>query len=826
MKAFEERSPLCVPALHFFEDGGVTFAVDPGSPNWVALDSNGGSLLRAISGSPPGRPWTLGEGVSWHAARHALPYSTAFLQVHGFAGALVRAGMLSAEPIVYAPYPGRSAVAIPEKLSELWIQINNACNLACSHCLVSSGPGEAFGLPPDVLLRLVDRAAELGVERFYVTGGEPLLRRDLFELARRVTGTHGAELIVLTNATVLEGPILAGVATLDRDLVRFQVSIDGARPETNDAIRGPGTLRLALDGARRLADLGFAVSLTTVTTESNLAELPDIPAIVRAAGAKSGHLMWSHRRGRAATGANGFFPPSASLISALERVLEASLREGVSLDNLDSVRRRVNGQPGVKYDLGNGGWDSACVFWDGTVYPTAALAGDPRLACGSIRSGDLGEILETSPVIAAIRDSSVADKASVAGDPFRFLTGGGDMEHAFTFTGSFLGDDPYYDISRWLVRRAMTDIGAEKLAFLPALRAAGSAAVLHAMGDGAIVCGAADGSLAERPVLPLHSNCVLSFDVDRPRAKVREFYGAAADVPKAELCCTRINPSETAHIPQEVLDRFYGCGSPVGLAAPLPGETYVDLGSGAGIDVFIAAKRVGSGGRAIGVDMTDRMLAVALENRRTVAERLGYDIVDFREGFLESVPVADGEADVVTSNCVVNLSPDKPRVFREISRILKPGGRLVLSDIVSDDEVPPSWKTNPILWDECLSGALTQDRLLAELEGAGLYGIQILERSPWRVVGGVAFHSMTVRAYRGEAASGRAGHQAAVYLGPGKAFLDDDGVQFIRGEPREVSHEAADRLSRPPYRGSFAIVRPGERSFLAGVSPAGETDCC
>jgi ubiquinone/menaquinone biosynthesis C-methylase UbiE len=127
----------------------------------------------------------------------------------------------------------------------------------------------------------------------------------------------------------------------------------------------------------------------------------------------------------------------------------------------------------------------------------------------------------------------------------------------------------------------------------------------------------------------------------------------------------------------------------VSAAAPQPGETLVDLGSGAGIDCFIASRRVGAAGRVFGIDMTERMLGVALESQPKVAATLGYDNVEFRRGFLERIPLDNASADIVTSNCVINLSPDKPAVFREIWRVLRDEGRAVIADIVADTEVPP-----------------------------------------------------------------------------------------------------------------------------------------
>jgi len=829
MTVLAERTPLFVPPLDRFESGGLTYAIDAEAPNWIAVDASGAAVLDVLAAEPG---IAFGTLVARHARERALEAGRAWLEIHDFLRALDRAGFLADAAFLRAPYPGRAALAPPEGLRELWIQINNACNLACAHCLVSSGPGGDPGVAPDALRRLVDRAAAMGLERLFVTGGEPLLRRDLVALLRHATEDLGAEAIVLTNATVLAGPVREGLAALDRGLVKFQVSVDGARPETNDPVRGAGTFRRALDGAKVLADLGFDVSLTTVATAGNVGELALLPAIARAAGARSHHLMWSHRRGRAAVSGNGFFPEAPALIEAVARVADAARSQGIAFDNLESVRRRVNGVPGVKYDLGNAGWDSLCVYADGAVYPSAALAGEPALRCGDALREDLADILERSQVVRTLREATVARKPALAFDPFRFLTGGGDVEHAWCFTGDFLGDDPYYPVSVALARSVMEELGGEKAARRNARSGYPAPLVLHAMGDGAIACGTADGALAERPVLTLHSNCVLSFDVDRPRAKVRDFYGAAAEKPQPELCCpAKYDDALVAHIPKDVLDRFYGCGSPIGAAAIREGETVLDLGSGAGIDVFIASRLVGASGRAIGVDMTDRMLSVAEENRPKVAAALGYDVAEFREGFLERIPVESGTVDCVTSNCVVNLSPDKPRVFEEIWRVLKDHGRAVISDIVSEVEVPARLKVDPRLWGECLVGALTQERFVAGLERAGFYGIEILSKSYWKDVEGYAFFSLTVRGWKLEKSAGCVfrGHRA-VYLGPGKAFLDEEGHQFPRNEPYEICTDTVAKLSRPPYSGFFAILEPGEeRAGYACAKPDGSPcapGCC
>ena len=156
------------------------------------------------------------------------------------------------------------------------------------------------------------------------------------------------------------------------------------------------------------------------------------------------------------------------------------------------------------------------------------------------------------------------------------------------------------------------------------------------------------------------------------REFVQDYYGKAAQKPREDLCCPTSYPTEDiGHIPQEVIDRFYGCGSPMSLAGINEGETVVDLGSGAGIDCFIAAKKTGATGNVIGVDMTDDMLKVANDSKSQVGSNLGYENVEFRKGFLEEIPVENKSVDLITSNCVINLSPDKRAVFREMIRVLK-----------------------------------------------------------------------------------------------------------------------------------------------------------
>jgi len=224
--------------------------------------------------------------------------------------------------------------------------------------------------------------------------------------------------------------------------------------------------------------------------------------------------------------------------------------------------------------------------------------------------------------------------------------------------------------------------------------------------------------------------------------------------------------------------------------------------------------------------MTDEMLKVAQENKPIVAANLGFDVTEFRKGFLEDIPLEPKSVDLVTSNCVINLSPDKLRVFSEIWRVLKDHGRLVVSDIVSEEEVPPHQRRDPRLWGECIGGALTEEEFLAFLERTGFYGVQILQKTFWKEVEGYRFFSVTVRGYKFEKKAGCVFiGQDAIYQGPFKGVSDEEGHWFPRNIPVAVCTDTAAKLSAPPYAGMFIVTNPDtEFKPFSCCDPDG--DCC
>ncbi len=213
------------------------------------------------------------------------------------------------------------------------------------------------------------------------------------------------------------------------------------------------------------------------------------------------------------------------------------------------------------------------------------------------------------------------------------------------------------------------------------------------------------------------------------RFLVRKAYGKAAKAAKplkAGSCCSSASCCGGDSAPSVDGEMGLSCGNPVGFSAIKKGMTVMDLGSGAGKDVFIAAPLTGHKGRVIGVDMTAEMLKLSARNLEKFAKRTGLANIEFRKGVIEKLPAKDREADLIISNCVINLSPDKPAVFREAFRVLKPGGSIVVSDIVLNRKLPPSIKKHDGLYAACVAGALLRRDYLAAIKEAGFTGIKLL----------------------------------------------------------------------------------------------------
>ncbi len=331
---------------------------------------------------------------------------------------------------------------------------------------------------------------------------------------------------------------------------------------------------------------------------------------------------------------------------------------------------------------------------------------------------------------------------------------------------------------------------------------------------------------------------------------VKERYAQGALQVEDKLCCpVDYDPKYLKAIPSEVIEKDYGCGDPSQWLQP--GETVLDLGSGTGKICFIASQVVGPTGKVIGVDMTDDMLEVARRNNPIVAENIGHSNVEFVKGRIQDLkldleafheklaanpvksvedyiasesiaaelrqesPLIPSESvDVVVSNCVLNLvEPElKKQLFEEIFRVLKVGGRAVISDIVSDEIVPEHMANDDHLWSGCISGSLTESDFLKAFEDEGFYGVELVkfESEPWQTHDGIEFRSITVQAFKGKEGPCLDHNQAVIYKGPFKEVIDDDGHHLFRGERMAVCAKTFNIYNKAPYSDSFEFVEPLE----------------
>ena len=335
-------------------------------------------------------------------------------------------------------------------------------------------------------------------------------------------------------------------------------------------------------------------------------------------------------------------------------------------------------------------------------------------------------------------------------------------------------------------------------------------------------------------------------------AAVLERYKGGARQREAELCCpVEYEGQYLEIIPDEIIAKDYGCGDPSRYVNP--GDTVLDLGSGSGKICYILSQKVGRKGHVIGVDFNDEMLNLARKYQDDIANKLGYQNVSFVKGKIQDLAldfeaaqrwldannistveqvakfeaecdrlrkeqplIADNSVDVVVSNCVLNLviPQYKQQLFGEIYRVLKRGGRAVISDIVCDEAPTEKILNDPDLWSGCIAGAFLEDEFLEMFARAGFYGIKILSRQTesWQTVDGIEFRSLTVEAFKGKDGPCWEQNQAVIYKGPWKEVLDDDGHTYIRGKRMAVCEKSFKLLTNPngPYKGEFIPVEPYE----------------
>ena len=745
---------------------GIPIYVRPDRPEWFVPNTAGDRILQDLADASD-------SDTTWEVRR--------FLE------------RLPDSPAV--AYRGRAEHLTTDSLREVWFHVTNRCNMACRHCLFVSGPNESDELAAETVLSLARQAIEAGCRVFALTGGEPLVHPDFERLVDGLLDCGETSVAVLTNGLLLP-EFRDALDRWPRDKFHLQISIDGMR-EAHDSIRGTGAFDELGGVLEWLRHERFASTLSMCVTRDNVNDMPALVEFAAASGISNVHFMWYFVRGR---GDAASFAPPDLILGRLRKAAEAAERLEVGIDNLDSLKSQGFAPSGTIHDGSTAGWESVAIGPDSRMYPSAALIGFEELAT-PIES-NLVEAWRSSPALDQLRHATAADLDR----PLQYLIGGGDPDHSYAAAGEFVGHDPYTDLHEqtalWLIAREASrvpDSGPPRLRLK--------------MGDVLDSCG------SHGAVAMVHSNCLLSLAHVDGRTAVGEFYTDAAATPREDIVNPVCYPEDViAHIPDESRFRSYGCGSPVLEAELAEGECVLDLGSGSGVECFIATRVVGRDGRVVGVDMLDPMLAMARNGADAVAERLGYQNLEFQKGYLEELPVEGNSMDAVLSNCVLNLSTHKRRTFAEIYRVLRPGGRLVVSDVVCETEPDPAIRNNDELRGQCIAGALTQRDLFGLLDESGFTTAHVLKRFPYRTVDGHVFYSMTFAAWK--AASPET--VRVMYRGPFASVTTSSGSLLPVGQTRDVPsneiHGADDELFKFDDQGLVTNVDV-ERGACCALPP-------
>ncbi|MCW8797505.1 MAG: DUF5714 domain-containing protein [Prosthecochloris sp.] len=752
--------------------------------NWKRFTSDGIAIYASTSTANWFVPNPAGDQLLDHLARPGA--------LNGSAEHLAFLARLPSA--VDNAYEGRSRLLKLEHIRELWLHITNRCNMACSHCLFASSPEEQEELCAERILELAEEAWGAGCRLFALTGGEPLVHREINTIIRGLLDLQDAHVVILTNGLLADRVTTAFTDDLDR--IHLQISLDGIG-EKHDELRGKGAFSRLTSTLQQLHAQAVPVTLSMCVTRDNMQDMEDVIVFSKEHGVTNVHFMWYFVRGR---GEEQQFVDPLKIFGNLRRAAAKAEQLGIHIDNIESLKTQVFAPPGTIHDGSTAGWESLAIGPDDKLYPTAALVGVAELAT-PLDKGIVAAWKE-SPVLERIRKTSIVDDPS----PLRHILGAGDLDHCYLSNGTFSGADPYMPlheaIALWLITAKLPDTPESRK---PAIRLQ--------MGEILESCGA-HGSISL-----IHSNCLLATATNESLSSIQEFYSSATgDSNKEILNPVGYDASLISHIPQAYRFRGYGCGSPVMDAAIEEGEQVVDLGCGSGVECFIAARMTGRNGSVTGIDMLDPMLELAAKAAPGVTDALGYSNVTFRKGMLEELPLETGSADVVLSNCVMNLSLNKRQSYSEILRILKPGGRMVISDVVCETEPDAAIRNDETLRGECIAGALSESHLLALLAESGFDAIRLIKRFPYRVVNGHQFFSLTYTASRPQQKE----PVKVMYRGPLPWILSNGGTLLARGKSVTIDRAEAEGLGDSLFlfdENGYVTNVEGENCCSCAIAP-------
>ena len=408
------------PSATYRVRDGVTLAVDGEKPHWITINGTGATVLRGCTGEN-----TVGELTARLAQRHGVPFAAALADTIAFLEALEAVDYVQQSPRLAPPYRGRTAAVSLGRLADVYLFVTNDCNLRCTHCYVSSGdyvpPRE---MATDEIFGLIDQARDLGATRFLVTGGEPFMVRDIYDIIRHITTE--SDLVLLTNGMFFNDRNLARLKeSIGRGRVSLQISLDGPTPDLHNAIRGKGAFERTAEAIPRVIAAGYDVAISTAVSLHTVDHMTDMTRLVGRLGARAHHILFMQEWGRAIDNKPELMIPPARVSRVLRDCVAVGEEIGVTIDNDASLRVRIRGKRGRKTDLCSCGWDTLAVFSDGQVYPCVWLAGAPGLECGSVLAQPLADIWRGSSVLEQVRNASVQNREVCSDCHLKFLCAGG-----------------------------------------------------------------------------------------------------------------------------------------------------------------------------------------------------------------------------------------------------------------------------------------------------------------------------------------------------------------------------------------------------------------
>jgi MoaA/NifB/PqqE/SkfB family radical SAM enzyme/SAM-dependent methyltransferase len=657
-------------------------------------------------------------------------------------------------------YAGRDQYLQTDALHEVWFRLTTKCNKLCSRCQFQPKMEREETLPAKKIFTLADEAVAEGCRLFVLTGGEPFMHPQFDSIVEELLKHDSVHVAILTNGSLLREHARA-MKDWPRDRLHFQVSAEGGESKFNP-LRGDADFREWQENIRWLKAQNFHFSLSMCVTSDSMDAMADFIDLAAMVEAPSVHFMWYFIGGEG----NVFDLATADeIFDHLLPAWEKAKTRHVVIDNVLLIQRQIFSPAGTICDGTVAGWESVTLGADGKMYPSVSLGGFREL--GTDIGDDLGRAWRTSPVMNRLRKSTVAPFSSC----MLLLLGGGDSDHSYLRSGEFAGFDPYWGLYEKIALKLISEKAAEE-------PEAGPPRLRLKMGD------VIDFGVPKREVSLRPTKNLFALVGDKGVGLVNEYYGRSDDEDEEMTFNTVTLPDEwVRHIPLECRIRSYGFGSPIHDTDIHEGQRIVEIGSDLGVECFIAARQVGSSGFVIGIESRDDIRNLAELGGNKVAENLGYRNYEFRKGMPEAVPVENESADVVISNCVLNLSKNKRRAIREMFRILRQDGRLVVSDLVCENEPVTRREAKNLVCSSCLAGALTLRDLFGLLEEAGFTSPKVLKWLPYRVVGSHTFFRIVFQAVKVQVDD----KINVMYRGPFASVVTHRGTILMPGVIQRIS---------------------------------------